>query len=78
MRKFLISAAVATAALAAGAPAAAQWYPPQHAPAYGYHNNHHGYVRSLQVRIDQLQRQIRHLDRRRIITNREAARLMEA
>jgi hypothetical protein len=76
MRKFLISAAVAAATLTIAAPAAAQ-YAPQHAPGYGYGQNHYGHVRSLQVRIDRLQTQIRHLDRRNIISNREAARLMD-
>lgn len=73
MRKFLIPAAVAAATLTIAAPAAAQWAP---APQYGY-GNHYGHVRNLQVRIDRLQNQIRNLDRRNIITNREAARLMD-
>ena len=76
MRKFLISAAVAATALTAAAPAAAQYYPQPRGNAYGY-NNHYGYVRSLQVRVDRLQQQIRQLDRRNIITNREAARLLD-
>lgn len=77
MRKFLIPAAVAAATLTIAAPAAAQYYP-QHNPGYGYgyNNNHYGHVRNLQVRIDRLQNQIRNLDRRNVITNREAARLM--
>lgn len=76
MRKFLISAAVAAATLTIAAPAAAQWAP---APGYGYGQgyNHYGHVRSLQVRIDRLQNQIRRLDQRNIISNREAARLMD-
>lgn len=78
MRKFLIPAAVAAASLTMAAPAAAQWAPaPQYGHGYGYSNNHYGHVRSLQVRIDRLQNQIRNLDRRNIITNREAARLMD-
>lgn len=81
MRKFLITAAVAAGAMTIAAPAAAQWAPaPQHgAPygnAYGYGHNNHGQFRSMQVRIDRLQREIRRLDQRNIITNREAARLM--
>ena len=75
MKKFLISAAVAATALTAAAPAAAQYAPP-YGNAYGYHNNH-GQVRALQVRIDRLQREIRRLDQRNIITNREAARLYD-
>ena len=76
MRKFLIPAAVAAATLTIAAPAAAQWAPaPQYGQGYGYNN--YGHVRSLQVRIDRLQTQIRNLDRRNVITNREAARLMD-
>ena len=75
MRKFLISAALMASTVAIAAPAAAQWAPPQpHGYAYGYNNNY-GQVRRLQVRIDQLQRQIVRLDRRNILSNREAARL---
>lgn len=83
MRKFLISAAVAASALTAAAPAAAQYGYPQYgnqygAPygnAYGYNHNY-GQLRSLQVRIDHLQRQIRRLDQRNILSDREAAHLM--
>ena len=71
MRKFLISAAIAASALAAAAPAAAQYYPPQ---GYGYQGNW-GHARQLDARIDALQRQIRHLDRRNILSEREARRL---
>ena len=87
MRKFLISAALAATTLTAAAPAAAQWAP---APAYGnsygspygspygnaYGYNNYGQIRSLQARIDQLQWQIRRLDQRNILSDREAARLM--
>ena len=44
--------------------------------AYGYNNNY-GQVRSLQVRINQIQRQIERLDRRNILSNREARRLRD-
>lgn len=71
MRKTILTAAAAISALAVAAPAAAQWGP---APGYGYNNNY-GQVRSLQARVDHLQRQIRHLDRRNILSNREARRL---
>jgi hypothetical protein len=75
MRKFLISAALAASTLVAAAPAAAQYYPPQpQGNAYGYHGNY-GQVRRLDARIDALQRQIQHLDRRNILSNREANRL---
>jgi opacity protein-like surface antigen len=72
MRKFVIAAALAASALTAAAPAAAQWYPPQ-GNAYGYNN--YGQVRRLQARVDNVQRQISHLDRRHILSNREADRL---
>lgn len=72
MRKFLISFAVAGAALAAASPAAAQYYPqaqryggygtPQYA-YNGYGQNGYGQLRALQARIDNVQRQIRQLDR---------------
>jgi len=75
MRKFLISAALAATTLVAAAPAAAQWAPPP-PQGYGYgYNNSYGQARRLQVRIDQLQRQISHLDRRNILSEREAKRL---
>lgn len=82
MRTLLIPLAAAASALAVATPAAAQYYPqPQHypvpqGPAYGYHNAY-GQVRALQVRIDRIQRQIAHFDRRNIITNREARRLRD-
>lgn len=79
MRKFIISAALAASALTAAAPAAAQYYPQPQNYGYGngYGNNNYGQVRRLQARVDQLQRQIVHLDRRNILSNREAARLMQ-
>ena len=82
MRKFLIPAAVAAGAMTIAAPAAAQWAPPPpvygapYGNAYGYNN--HGQFRSLQVRIDRLEREIRRLDQRNILSNREAARLRAA
>ena len=72
MRKFLISAAVAVTALTVAAPAAAQYAPPLYGSAYNF-----GQVRNLQVRIDRLQYQITNLDRRNILSNREAAKLMD-
>ncbi|HEU0311340.1 MAG TPA: hypothetical protein VFR36_09005 [Sphingomicrobium sp.] len=74
MRKFLISAALAASTLVAAAPAAAQYYPPQ-PQGYGYGYNNYGQFRRLDARIDALQRQISHLDRRNILSNREADRL---
>ncbi len=72
MRKFLISAALVTATLAAAAPASAQWARPQ-GNAYGYDN--FGQGRRLEARVMQLRRQIAQLDRRNILSNREARRL---
>lgn len=72
MRKTILTAAAAISALAVAAPAAAQWGP---APGYGYNNNY-GQYRSLQARVDHIQRQIRQLDRRNILSNREARKLM--
>jgi len=75
MRKLLISAALAASTIAIAAPAAAQWAPPPpQGYGYGYHDGY-GQVRRLQVRIDQLQRQIARLDSRDILSEREAARL---
>jgi predicted RNase H-like nuclease (RuvC/YqgF family) len=72
MRKFMIAAALAASALTVAAPAAAQWNAPQ-GNAYGYNN--YSQVRRLDARIDALQRQIRNLDSRDILSEREASRL---
>ena len=72
MRKFLVSAALVTATIAAAAPASAQWQRPQ-GNAYGYDN--YGQVRRYDARIDQIQRQIRRLDVRNVIGHNEAQRL---
>jgi hypothetical protein len=79
MRKIVLSVAAAGAALIVASPAAAQYYPaPQPAP-YGYGNGYNGYgqIRSLQVRIDNIERQIRRLDRRDVIRGRSADRLLD-
>ena len=79
MRKIVLSIAAAGAALVAASPAAAQYYPGQPAPygnAYGYQNNW-GQVRALQVRIDNVERQINRLDRRDRIRDRSADRLRD-
>ena len=82
MRKLIISLATAGAALAIATPAAAQYYPGQpygygapYGNAYGYNN--WGSVRSLQVRVDAIQRQINQLDRRDRIRDRSADRLRD-
>jgi len=85
MRKIVLSIAAAGAALIAASPAAAQYYPqPQPygygQPNYGYNNGYGfqgnwGQVRALQVRIDNVERQINRLDRRDRIGDRSADRL---
>jgi len=84
MRKVLISLAAAGTALAFATPASAQYYPqPQpyggYNNGYGYngYNNGYGQVRSLQFRIDAVERQIRQLDRRDAIRDRSADRLQD-
>jgi hypothetical protein len=76
MPKIVLSLAAAGAALALASPAAAQYYPrpPVQAPAYGYG---FGQVRALQVRIDNVERQINRLDRRDRIGDRNADRLRD-
>ena len=79
MRKIVLSLGLAGVALLAASPAAAQYYPaPQAAPyGYGYGFNNYGQVRELQVRIDNIQRQINRLDRRDRIGDRSADRLRD-
>ena len=75
MRKYIISAALLASTVAIAAPASAQWAQPQpQGYAYGYQGNY-GQTRRLEVRIQQIRQQIRHLDRRNILSNREAHRL---
>lgn len=83
MRKFLIPLAAAASALAVASPASAQVFGNigvglgLGAPAYGYGYNNYGQVRALQYRVDAIQRQITVLDRRNVLSNREARRLRE-
>ena len=80
MRKLMISLAAAGAALAIATPAAAQYYPGQYGAPYGNgygYNNNWGQVRSLQVRINAVERQINMLDRRDRIRDRSADRLRD-
>ena len=86
MRKIVLSLAAAGAALVAASPAAAQYYPQPQPTPYGY-NNGYGYngynqgnwgmVRSLRVRLENIERQINRLDRRDRIGGRSADRLRE-
>jgi opacity protein-like surface antigen len=85
MRKIILSLAAAGAVLVAASPAAAQYYPQPQPTPYGYgHNgygnngygyNNFGQIRSLQVRVDNIERQINRLDRRDVIRGRSADRL---
>ena len=75
MRKLLITIATAASALAVAAPASAQYYPQTRGNAYG-HNNY-GQLRSVQARVDNLQRRIDQLDRRNVLSNHEARGLRE-
>ena len=81
MRKIVLSLAAAGAAFIA-VPAAAQPYPPPqpapygHGSGYGFHGNW-GEFRSLQMRIDNVRRQIDRLDGRDSIRGRTADRLMD-
>jgi len=68
MTKFLIPL-VAGFAFVVATPAAAQYYQ----QGYGYNN--YGQARSLQVRIDNVQRQIHMLDRRNMIGDQRGDRL---
>ena len=79
MRKVLLSVAAVASALAVASPAAAQYYPAPQGPVhgYGYGQNNYGHFRNLQVRIDNLPRQINQLDRRNILRDREAERLRD-
>jgi hypothetical protein len=70
MRKVLITLAAAASALAIAAPASAQYFPQPQGQAYGYNN--YGQTRALQARIDRVQWQIERLDRRNVLSEREA------
>ena len=83
MRKFLIAAAVATSALTAAAPAAAQYYPAPQQPNYGYQQpygygnagNHYRLAQTYGQHVNQLRNRIERLDRRDRISGREAQSL---
>src|SRR5689334_12716508 len=82
MRKIVLSIAAAGAALVAASPAAAQYYPQPQPTPYGYNNGYAfqgnwGQVRALQVRVDNIERQISRLDGRDRIRDRSADRLRD-
>jgi len=76
MRKIVLPLIAAGAALAVASPASAQYYPRPAVPAPGYRYGF-GQVRALQVRIDNVERQINRLDRRDRIRDRSADRLRD-
>lgn len=91
MKKFLIAAA-GLSAIAAAAPAAAQYHNGYQQVPYGYGQQQYGYgqqygynnydqqglVRSYLIRADQLRRHVERLDQRNRISNSEARRLRAA
>ena len=70
MQKFVLAIAAAGSALAFAVPATAQHFPQQ----VRYNNNYVG-LRTLQARINEVERQINRLDRRNAIRDRSADRL---
>lgn len=78
MRKVLFSVIAAASTLAVAAPASAQWAPPvYHYQPYNYNSgfNFHSYARSMQARVQRIRADIRTMDARRILSNREARSL---
>ena len=78
MRKLLFSVIAAASTIGIAAPAAAQWAPPvyQYQP-YNYNHgfNFHSYARTMQARVQRIRGDIRTMDARRILSNREARSL---
>jgi TolA-binding protein len=78
MRKLLFSVLAAASTLAVAAPASAQWAPPvYHYQPYNYNSgfNFHNYARTMQARVQRVRTDIRNMDARRILSNREARSL---
>ena len=78
MRKLLFSVIAAASALAVAAPASAQWAPPvYHYQPYNYTYGFNGfnYARTMQARVQRIRSDIRTMDARRILSNREARSL---
>jgi len=79
MRTKILTAAAALSVAAVAVPAAAQYGQPNYGYGQGYNNNGYGNaygnVRALQARVDRAQREINRLDRRDILSNREARSL---
>jgi hypothetical protein len=78
MRKLLFSVIAAASALAVAAQASAQWAPPvYHYQPYNYTYGFNGfnYARTMQARVQRIRSDIRTMDARRILSNREARSL---
>ena len=82
MRKVLISAILAASTMAVATPAAAQWtqsygnqYANQYGGQYGNAYNDYGQTRRLMARLNQVEQQINILDRRNVLSDREANQL---
>jgi hypothetical protein len=71
----MITLAATASALVVATPASAQYFPQPQGYATGWHNS--GQARALKSRIDAIQRRIEHLDRRNILSDREARRLRQ-
>ena len=71
MRKFLLPLAGVAATVALSAPASAQWYPQQQPQGYAYGYNNLGQARALHQRINRIQRDLRNLAQRRMISPTE-------
>ena len=74
MQKALVALATAASTLVLAAPASAQWYPQPR--GYGYESNY-GAARAMKARVDRIQRDIRHLAQRRMISRKEYRNLSE-
>jgi hypothetical protein len=74
MRKFLIPLLGAATALAIAAPVAAQYAPPAY-NGYGRGYEGRGFANQLRERVNRIQRQIRDLEYRRVLSPREASYL---
>ena len=78
MRKFLIPIVAAASTLAIAAPASAQWAPPvyRYQPYnFNYGFNGFNFARSMQNRVQRIRNDIRVMDQRRVLSNREARSL---
>ena len=78
MRKYVYAIVASASALALSAPAAAQWAPPvyNYQPYnYGRGLNYHSFAQSMNQRVQRLRADINQLERRNILSRREARTL---